>query len=223
MTRIARPCTLLALLSLVFTTLAPMAARATDDTPTLEVPAPPPPAAEQRRRDLLGALAPELHGPVLATASDIERRVRAALDAGEPVDVRRTAGAALLEADFADLSRPAALDAVIDIVVLQLSGDLHVELRDRIGRQLAIRAVRACDSSSACLDAIWPTADMPADHIARVRAELGDDAEALAEAELQGEYETGQAQSVARSFFQALADVMASSAATAATILRNVR
>ncbi len=200
---------LVALFTLAVGAFGPSVAVAGDEptkstTQELRVPAAPSQELQEQLAALLGAMRPELHPAFFAVVADAEQRLRAsqraAAEGGSAVlDVRDACRAALREADFAGLSKRKAkvLEAVVDVAVLQLTVNLHAALRDSVGRQLAIRSVRACAGKLACLDAIVPTAEMPARHIASVRTSFEGKAKELEGADRLGNFEIQQ---LARSY-----------------------
>jgi hypothetical protein len=161
-----------------------------------KVPAGPSAQIEARRAAMLAALAPALHEPLLAVVADAAERLRAndlavAQGTAEPLDVPGVVRAALFDADFAGISKrkQAVVDAIIDLVVLQLAATLHIQLRDAIGRRQAVRAVRACGTEVACLDGIIPTATMTAEHISNIRKSFAGKATELASQDRLGKLE----------------------------------
>lgn len=89
----------------------------------------------------------------------------------ERITVDAAIAAALVDAGLASggKGKSKLLQVYAALATMQLAFDLHDALRDRIGLQLAIAAVRACKGGVACLDAITPTAEMPAESVAVVR------------------------------------------------------
>jgi len=203
MTTPARTC-LVALFSLALGSLGPSVAAAADEpvkeaTKELRVPAAPSQELRDQLAALLGAMNPELHPSLFAAVADAEQRLRASQLAaaegkGELLDVRAACRAALRDADFAGISKRKAkvVEAVVELAVLQLTVNLHAALRDSVGRQLAIRSVRACAGKTACLDAIVPTAEMPARHITSVRTSFEGKMKELEAADRLGNFEIQQ-------------------------------
>lgn len=193
-------------LVLALGSLTPSLARA--DAPTKELRVPPAPSQYfvDTLAELKGALPPELLPAFAVVVADARLRLaaseRAAADGnGERLSVADACRAALVDADFAGASKRKGkqLDALVQLTALQLGVDLHAALRERVGRQLAIRAVRSCNESTTCLDAIAPTAEMPARHIAAVRAQFDGKAKELEPADRLGNFEIQQLQSTYQS------------------------
>jgi hypothetical protein len=176
--------------------LAPSMASAAAPTTELRVPDAVSPDASELLAKITEAMSPELRAAFRAVAADALGRHRASKRAaangeGEVISVEQAARAALLAADFGDVSKTKSkvVDALVSITVIQVLVDLHDALRERTGRQLAIRAVRACKGSVSCLDAIAPTTDMPAKHIAAVRKDFEGKAKDLEAEDRLGNFE----------------------------------
>jgi hypothetical protein len=100
------------------------------------------------------------------------------------------------------------LELAVDFVVVLLAGRSNVELREIIGRQLAMWAVRRCAERVACLDAIAPTEVMLARHIEAVRNSFAGKATALASAERRGLLEVEQLTTIESRCTQATSDAV---------------
>lgn len=194
-----RRCTRPFVLALVLAALAPTLVRA--EEPSKELRVPPAPAQEHTEAlaKLRKALPEDLHPAFAAVVADARARLakftKGALEANsEKVGIRDACKAALVAADFAGISKrkAKAVEALVTMTALQLTADLHAALRERVGRQLAIRAVRKCKSSVACLDAIAPTVDMPAMQISLVREQFAGKAKELEAADRLGNFEVQQ-------------------------------
>jgi hypothetical protein len=190
---------LVAFLTLAVGSAAPTLARAEPPTNALRVPPPPSQAIVEDLAALKDALPTDLRAAFAVVVADANVRLRASQRAaaqgeGEPLSVADACRAALLAADFAGVSKRGAkvVDAFVTFTALQLTVDLHAALRERVGRQLAIRAVRACGDATACLDAIAPTEDMPARHVAAVRTQFEAKAKELEAADRLGNFEVQQ-------------------------------
>jgi hypothetical protein len=90
---------------------------------------------------------------------------------GERIAVDAAIAAALADAGLAagGKGKSKLVQVYTALATMQLAFDLRDALRDRVGYQLAIKAVRACKGEAACLDAIKPTAEMPAESVAVAR------------------------------------------------------
>lgn len=179
MTLAPRRSGLVLVFALAFGSFTPSPARADEPAKELKVP----PAPSQELADILAAgkkaLPTELHPAFAAVVADARARLlaseRAAADGtGERLSVESAARAALLAADFAGVSKKKGkvVEGLVALAALQLTFDLRAALRESIGRQLAIRSVRACKDAVACLDAIAATPDMPAYHVEAVRKQF---------------------------------------------------
>ncbi|HWB79016.1 MAG TPA: hypothetical protein VG755_28840 [Nannocystaceae bacterium] len=186
-------------LVLALGSLPPLAARADEPTKALRVPPAPSQYLVDTLAELKAALPAELLPSFAVVVADARLRLaaseRAAAEGdGERISVADACRAALVDADFAGASKRKGkqLDALVQLTALQLGVDLHVALRERVGRQLAIRAVRACNDASACLDAIAPTSEMTADHVATVRKQFEGKGKELESADRLGNFEIQQ-------------------------------
>jgi hypothetical protein len=193
----------------------PALARA--EAPTKELRVPPAPSQEitESLAAMRKALPDDLHAAFAVVVADAHVRLRASakqdLEANsERLSIREACKAALFAADFAGVSQRKAkvVDALVAVTALQLTVDLHTALRERSGRQLAIRSIRACAGDIACIDAIAPTAAMEARHIASVRAAYSGDAQ-LATAEQLGEIEVGQLGTIYKETAKSTSKIMA--------------
>jgi hypothetical protein len=195
----------------------------------LVAPAPLAEAAEDRRAAMVAALDESLRPGFLAVAADANARLLASRKAAEasgetPMSPRDAAKAALLDADFAHVSKakPAVLDAAIDMTLFQMGANLHASLRDGVGRQQAIRAVRACGKSTTCLDAIAATETMTAAHVARAR-KLADKAKDLENEDRLGNFEIQSLTSTYKVFSEMLSNISKTRSEISMTFARNAR
>lgn len=185
-----RPRRFLLVAALYSGSLAPAHARADEPVAELSVPSPPSSELDSALADGLAKLPEQLRASFPAVVDAAESRLRGSLRAasegsGTAIGIDDAARSALIAADFGGVSkRRAQLEAMVRLTTLQLTFDLHAAMREQLGRRLAVRAVQKCKGSNKCLDKIAPTAKMPARHVTAVRAELGNDATALAAAEL---------------------------------------
>ncbi|MBK6923091.1 MAG: hypothetical protein IPH07_37230 [Deltaproteobacteria bacterium] len=183
------PTRLILVLALQTLAVAPAAA---GDAPAGEFRLPPAPSA-QLQESLTDALARATKGnsSVIKRYQDSVDRIRANWRVAPPdeprFDLEAAAREAVLSTDFGDGSRRKAkkqLAARTQLALMMFAVDTHRRLRLEFGHRLALRAVMACKGDTACLDGITPTATMPSSEVASVRAQLGNDAAALADAEL---------------------------------------
>jgi hypothetical protein len=198
MTRAHRRSRLVLVCALAFGSLASSPAQARE-AKELRVP----PAPSQDLADTLAAakakLPAELQAAFAAVVADAQVRLlaseRAAADgSSERLAVEDAVRAALVDADFAGVAKGKSkvLTAYVAMVTLQLAFDLRRVVRDRMGRQLAVRAVHACKGAAACLDAIAPTPDMPAEQVAAVRKQFDGNAKDLEAEDRLGNFEIQQ-------------------------------
>lgn len=176
--------------------LAPALVHADEPAKRLSVPKAPSSELAETLAAVTSAMSPELHASFVAVVADANVRLQAneravAKGEGERLSVDDACRAALLAADFGDVSKRKGkvIDALVSFAVLQLAFDLHDTVRERTGRQLAIRAVRACKGAVACLDAITPTAEMPAGQVTAVRKQFDGKGKDLEAADRLGNFE----------------------------------
>lgn len=176
--------------------VAPSQALAADPAKELRVPAPPSQDAADTLAAARSALPDELLPAFAAVVADAQLRLRAserqvAEGEGEKISIEDACRAALIAADFAGASKRKAksLDGIVALAALQLTFDVHAALREQVGRSLAIRAVRACNGVTACLDGITPTTEMPARHVIAVRRTLAGKTKDLQDADRLGNFE----------------------------------
>lgn len=139
------------------------------------------------------ALGAEQRAMLAAAVTDAQQRLLASERAAttgkaEPIAVDAAIAAALVDAGLASggKGKSKLLHVYTALATMQLAFDLRDALRDRVGRQLAIKAVRVCKGEVACLDAITPTAEMPAEAVAVARKEKDlDDEDRLLQFEIQ--------------------------------------
>lgn len=187
------------LAALALGSLSPSLARADEPAKQLRVPQAPSQALAESLAAWKSALPSDLQAAFAVVVADANVRLRQSERAaesgeGERLSVDEASRAALLAGDFAGVSKRKAkvVDALVALTALQLTFDLHTALRERVGRQLAIRAVRACKAAVACLDGITPTTDMPASQVEAVRHQFEGKAKDLDAADRLGNFEIQQ-------------------------------
>lgn len=161
-----------------------------DAADPVELRAPLPGEVEKILADQLAKLPESLRESFPTIVAATHERIRAGAAAaedgsGSAIGIEEAARASVLAADFGGAANNARKrEAMVGITVLQIAVDMHAAIRELVGLRLAVRAVKACKGKAACLDKIAATAEMSARQVTAVRAEIGNDITALANAEL---------------------------------------